>query len=91
MTEQNKFPKEERKILQARYAGKWIELWWEDGHRKLDFDACSKQYMLWDAVEAANLKHHVLTYGIKSLIIIREHDGSNYEITAVKLDKDLDE
>lgn len=58
-----------RIIKHLRAAGKWIEFWFEDGIEQApSFDACCKNYMLWEIVDE-ELATTIMNTGFRGMAV----------------------
>jgi len=54
-------------IDRVRFEGKWVEYWFVEKplEGRMSFDACSKGYMLWNAIDKAGIYDEVVSNGLK--------------------------
>ena len=77
-------PKRIHTIERVASAGKWVEIWVEEGGAPdRAWDMSSRWYKLTDATDAYDGDLDVLNKGYRGLIVRWKHDGSNWEIEAV--------
>lgn len=85
----------EEKILtidKINFTGKWVEFWFKEKNDEpvgyVGFHKSSKAYMLWNAVEKANLENEIHNNGFrgKKLKWIKVENNPNWEIDCFVLD-----
>ena len=82
--------KREEKILtieKIRFVDKWVEFWFKEEHETMSGDKdgyhlSSKSYMLWSAVEKADIENEIHNNGFRGKKIkwFKDEGGCNWEI-----------
>ena len=79
-------------IEKIKFIDKWVEFWFKEEHETITSDVDSyhlstKAYMLWSAVERADIENEIYNNGFRGKKIkLFKDEGCNWEIDCFVLD-----